>query len=184
MSSVSLHKEVCPKCGKEQMVERYDSVNDYHREVFPKIVDKSIFDYECEACKEKIHAPYPLLFHKMGIRDIQIGYRIKPMQPTFRSFNPMMVADNLKRQGGFIPGIRPGRPTSEYLSKVLNYIVFIGAVGLLVVAVVPFICSGVFNASVSFGGTSLIIVVSVILETIKQIESQMLVRNYKGFLND
>ena len=96
----------------------------------------------------------------------------------------MIVADNLKRQGGFIPGIRPGRPTSEYLSKVLNYIVFIGAVGLLVVAVVPFICSGVFNASVSFGGTSLIIVVSVILETIKQIESQMLVRNYKGFLND
>lgn len=92
MSSVSLHKEVCPKCGKEQMVERYDSVNDYHRELFPKIVDKSIFDYECESCREKIHAPYPLLFHKMGIRDIQIGYRIEPMQPTFRSLNPMMVA--------------------------------------------------------------------------------------------
>lgn len=103
---------------------------------------------------------------------------------TSVSFNPMMIADNLKRQGGFIPGIRPGRPTTEYLAKVLNYIVFIGAVGLLVVAVVPFICAGVFNASVSFGGTSLIIVVSVILETIKQIESQMLVRNYKGFLND
>lgn len=103
---------------------------------------------------------------------------------TSVSFNPMMIADNLKRQGGFLPGIRPGRPTTEYLAKVLNYIVFIGAVGLLVVAVVPFICSGVFNASVSFGGTSLIIVVSVILETIKQIESQMLVRNYKGFLND
>ena len=103
---------------------------------------------------------------------------------TSVSFNPMMIADNLKRQGGFVPGIRPGRPTTEYLNKVLNYIVFIGAVGLLVVAVVPFICSGVFNASVSFGGTSLIIVVSVILETIKQIESQMLVRNYKGFLND
>ncbi len=103
---------------------------------------------------------------------------------TSVSFNPMMIADNLKRQGGFVPGIRPGRPTTEYLSKVLNYIVFIGAVGLIVVAVVPFICSGVFNASVSFGGTSLIIVVSVILETIKQIESQMLVRNYKGFLND
>lgn len=103
---------------------------------------------------------------------------------TSVSFNPMMIADNLKRQGGFVPGIRPGRPTTDYLSKVLNYIVFIGAVGLIVVAIVPFICSGVFNASVSFGGTSLIIVVSVILETIKQIESQMLVRNYKGFLND
>ena len=103
---------------------------------------------------------------------------------TSVSFNPMMIADNLKRQGGFIPGIRPGRPTTDYLGKVLNYIVFIGAVGLIVVAIVPFICSGAFNASVSFGGTSLIIVVSVILETIKQIESQMLVRNYKGFLND
>ena len=103
---------------------------------------------------------------------------------TSVTFNPMLIADNLKRQGGFIPGIRPGRPTSEYLNKVLNRIVFIGAVGLLVVAVVPFICSGVFNASVSFAGTSLIIIVSVILETISQIESQMLVRNYKGFLND
>ncbi len=103
---------------------------------------------------------------------------------TSVSFNPMMIADNLKRQGGFVPGIRPGRPTTEYLNKVLNHIVFIGAVGLIVVAIVPFICSGVFNASVSFGGTSLIIVVSVILETIKQIESQMRVRNYKGFLND
>lgn len=103
---------------------------------------------------------------------------------TSVSFNPMMIADNLKRQGGFVPGIRPGRPTTEYLAKVLNYIVFIGAVGLIIIAVVPFICSGVFNASVSFGGTSLIIVVSVILETITQIESQMLVRNYKGFLND
>lgn len=103
---------------------------------------------------------------------------------TSVTFNPMMIADNLKRQGGFVPGIRPGRPTTEYLNKVLNYIVFIGAVGLLIIAIVPFICSGVFNASVSFGGTSLIIVVSVVLETIKQIESQMLVRNYRGFLND
>lgn len=103
---------------------------------------------------------------------------------TSVSFNPMMIADNLKRQGGFIPGIRPGRPTTEYLNKVLDRIVFIGAVGLIIVAIVPFICAGVFNAAVSFGGTSLIIVVSVILETIKQIESQMLVRNYKGFLND
>lgn len=92
MSSVSLHKEVCPKCGKEQMVERYDSVNDYHQDLFSKIADKSIFDYECESCKEKVHSPYPLLFHKMGIRDIQIGYKINPIQPTFRSLNPMMIA--------------------------------------------------------------------------------------------
>ncbi|MDL2302623.1 preprotein translocase subunit SecY [Lachnospiraceae bacterium OttesenSCG-928-D06] len=103
---------------------------------------------------------------------------------TSITFNPLMVADNMKKQGGFIPGIRPGKPTSDYLSKVLNYLIFIGAIGLIIIAVVPFFFNGVFNASVSFGGTSLIIIVSVILETVKQIESQMLVRNYKGFLND
>lgn len=103
---------------------------------------------------------------------------------TSITFNPLMIADNMKKQGGFIPGIRPGKPTSDYLNKVLNYIVFIGAVGLVIVAVIPYIFNGVFNASISFGGTSLIIIVSVILETMKQVESQMLVRNYKGFLND
>ena len=103
---------------------------------------------------------------------------------TSITFNPMMVADNLKKQGGFIPGIRPGKPTTEYLNNVLNYIIFIGAVGLLIICVLPFVFNGVFNANVSFAGTSLIIIVSVVLETVKQIESQMLVRNYKGFLND
>ena len=103
---------------------------------------------------------------------------------TSLSFNPLEIADNLKKQGGFIPGIRPGKPTSEYLTRILNYIIFIGAIGLSLVCVIPFVFNGVFNASVSFGGTSLIIIVSVILETIKQVESQMLVRNYKGFLND
>lgn len=101
---------------------------------------------------------------------------------TSITFNPLMVADNMKKQGGFIPGIRPGKPTSDYLNKVLNYIVFIGAIGLTVVAVIPYIFSGVYNANVSFGGTSLIIIVSVVLETMKQVESQMLVRNYRGFL--
>ena len=103
---------------------------------------------------------------------------------TSITFNPLEIADNMKRQGGFIPGIRPGKPTSDYLTKILNYIVFIGAVGLTIVCVVPYFFNGIFNASVSFGGTSLIIIVSVVLETIKQIESQMMVRNYKGFLND
>ncbi len=103
---------------------------------------------------------------------------------TSITFNPLEVAENMKKQGGFIPGIRPGKPTNEYLTKILNYIIFIGAVGLTIVAVIPFVFNGVFGASVSFGGTSLIIIVSVVLETIKQIESQMLVRNYKGFLND
>ena len=103
---------------------------------------------------------------------------------TSITFNPMEVAENMKKSGGFIPGTRPGKPTQDYLNKVLNYIVFIGAVGLIIVALIPIFFNGVFGASVSFGGTSLIIIVGVILETIKQIESQMLVRNYKGFLND
>ena len=103
---------------------------------------------------------------------------------TSITFNPIEIAENMKKQGGFIPGIRPGKPTSEYLTKVLNRIVFIGAVGLTIVCVVPYFFNGIFGASVSFGGTSLIIIVSVVLETIKQIESQMMVRNYKGFLND
>ena len=103
---------------------------------------------------------------------------------TSITFNPLMVADNMKEQGGFIPGIRPGKPTSDYLTKVLNYVIFIGAVGLTIIGILPYIFNGLFKASVSFGGTSLIIIVSVILETTKQIESQMLVRNYKGFLND
>ena len=90
----------------------------------------------------------------------------------------------MKKQGGFIPGIRPGRPTSDYFSKVLNSIIFIGAVGLIIVAVVPIFFSGMFGANVSFSGTSLIIVVGVILETMKQIESMMLFRHYKGFLID
>lgn len=103
---------------------------------------------------------------------------------TSITFNPIEVANNMKRQGGFIPGIRPGKPTSEYLEKVLNYIIFIGACGLVLVAIIPYFFNGVFGAQVSFGGTSIIIIVGVIVETVKQVESQMLVRNYKGFLND
>ena len=104
---------------------------------------------------------------------------------TSISLNPLEIANNMKKSGGFIPGIRPGKNTSDYLNKVLNHIVFIGAVGLVIIAVIPIVISGVFGiGSLSFGGTSIIIVVSVIIETVKQIESKMLVRNYKGFLND
>jgi len=105
---------------------------------------------------------------------------------TSISFNPLEIANNMKKQGGFIPGIRPGKPTSDYLNKVLNYIVFIGAIGLMVIAVVPILTFGLTGVGkqLSFLGTSLIIIVGVILETLKQIESMMLVRYYKGFLND
>ena len=101
------------------------------------------------------------------------------------TFNPLEIANNMKKNGGFIPGIRPGRPTSDYITNILKYIIFIGAAGLSIVCLVPIIASGLFSVGrLSFMGTSLIIIVGVILETMKQIESMMLVRNYKGFLND
>ena len=103
---------------------------------------------------------------------------------TSITFNPLEIADNIKKQGGFIPGIRPGKPTSEYLNNILHYIIFIGAVGLVIVAILPFVFNGLFGANVSFGGTSIIIIVGVIIETVKQIESMMVVRSYKGFLSD
>ena len=104
---------------------------------------------------------------------------------TSITFNPLEVANNMKKSGGFIPGIRPGKPTSDYLNNILNYIVFIGACGLVIVCIIPIVASGLFSVgNLSFGGTSLIIIAGVILETIKAVESLMLVRNYKGFLND
>ena len=103
---------------------------------------------------------------------------------TSITFNPIEVADNLKKAGGVIPGITPGKSTSDYLNNILNYIVFVGAVGLLIIALIPIMCTGFFNASVSFGGTSVIIIVGVVLETLKQIESQMVNRYYKGFLSE
>ncbi|MBQ5447212.1 MAG: preprotein translocase subunit SecY [Lachnospiraceae bacterium] len=103
---------------------------------------------------------------------------------TSITFNPIEVADNMKKSGGFIPGIRPGKPTQEYLNGLLNYIVLIGAIGLLIVAVIPIAAEGISGAQLSTGGTSLIIVVGVVLETIKNVESKMVVRSYKGFLID
>lgn len=103
---------------------------------------------------------------------------------TAITFNPMEIANNMKKSGGFVPGIRPGKPTQDYLNKILNYIIFIGAVGLLIVAMIPMFFNGFFSVNVSFGGTSIIIVVGVVIETMKSLESQMLVRHYQGFLLD
>jgi len=105
---------------------------------------------------------------------------------TSITFNPIEVANNMKNNGGFIPGIRPGRPTSEYLTKILNYIIIIGAIGLMIVALIPIVLTGLTGVgnSLCFFGTSLIIIVGVIIETLQQIESMMQVRNYRGFLND
>ena len=91
----------------------------------------------------------------------------------------------MKKSGGFIPGMRPGKQTSDYLNRILSYIILIGAAGLCIIAFVPILVSGVFGLGhLSFLGTSLLIIVAVVIETVKQIESQLLVRNYKGFLNN
>lgn len=102
---------------------------------------------------------------------------------TAIQFNTVEYAKNLQQNGGFIPGIRPGRPTSEYLNKVVTRITFVGGLSLAVLASLPIILSKIFGMQVNFGGTAVIIVVGVALETVKQIEAQMLMRHYKGFLN-
>ena len=102
------------------------------------------------------------------------------------SFNPVEVANNLQSNGGVIPGIRQGRPTAEYITKILNRITLIGAIFLGIIAVLPIVASIVSNGQISselaFGGSSIIIVVGVILETVREIEAQMTMRHYKGFL--
>lgn len=98
---------------------------------------------------------------------------------TSITFNPREVAKNLNDRGGFIPGIRSGKPTVEYLTNILNYIILIGAVGLIIVAAIPIVASGVAGANVSFGGTSIIIIVGVVLETLVTIRSMMAERSYK-----
>ena len=98
-------------------------------------------------------------------------------------FNPVEIANNLKKQGGFIPGFRPGKPTVDFIKKVLNKITLFGAIYLGIVAICPLIAGKLIgNNSVAIGGTSVIIVVGVALETVKALESQMLMRQYKGFL--
>ncbi len=98
------------------------------------------------------------------------------------TFNPIDVADNIRKNGGFIPGIRPGRPTSEYIMKVMSRITFFGGLFLAAIAVLPAILMGVANMDLYFGGTSLLIVVGVAIDTMKQIESNMMMRNYEGFM--
>ncbi|HZK88010.1 MAG TPA: preprotein translocase subunit SecY [Anaerovoracaceae bacterium] len=101
---------------------------------------------------------------------------------TAVTFNPADVANNMKANGGFIPGIRPGRSTVEYLTKVLTRVTFVGAVFLALIAVIPTLIGQFTNLDIRFGGTSLLIAVGVALDTMKQLENQMVMRNYQGFL--
>ncbi|KXG75704.1 Protein translocase subunit SecY [Fervidicola ferrireducens] len=101
---------------------------------------------------------------------------------TAVTFNPVDVAENIKKYGGFIPGIRPGRPTAEYLNRIMTRITLIGAIFLAAIAVLPYLITGVTSLNIYFGGTALLIVIGVALETMKLIEAQMLMRHYQGFL--
>ena len=97
-------------------------------------------------------------------------------------YNPIEIANNIKNNNGAIPGIRPGKPTSTYISKIIGKIAMIGALFLGVIAVFPIVFNAIFKIPVALGGTSIIIVVGVALETMKQIESQLIMRHHKGFL--
>lgn len=101
---------------------------------------------------------------------------------TAVTFNPVEVANNMKKYGGFIPGIRPGRPTAEYITRIVNRITLVGALFLAAIALMPYIMTAVSGLNISFGGTALLIVVGVALETMKAIEAQMIMRHYQGFL--
>jgi preprotein translocase subunit SecY len=101
---------------------------------------------------------------------------------TAVTFNPVDQADNLKKYGGFIPGVRPGRPTAEYLDRILSRLTFPGALYLGAVAALPTILLSQTSANFAFGGTSILIVIGVALETVKQLEAQLMMRNYEGFL--
>jgi len=101
---------------------------------------------------------------------------------TAITFNPVEQADNLKRYGGFIPGVRPGRPTAEFLDRILARLTFPGAIFLALVALLPTLLINQTNANFFFGGTSILIVIGVALDTMKQLEAQLMMRNYEGFL--
>jgi preprotein translocase subunit SecY len=98
------------------------------------------------------------------------------------TFNPVDQADNLRKAGGFIPGVRPGRPTAEFLDRILARLTFPGALFLAAIAALPTILINQTSANFFFGGTSILIVIGVALDTMKQLEAQLMMRNYEGFL--
>lgn len=133
----------------------------------------------------------PFLTYLKNINDkpwFTVAYALLVMFFTFFytmiAFNPVELANNIKKNGGFVPGIRPGKPTSDYITKVLNRITWFGALFLALITILPSLLQTFTKISnVWFGGTSLLIMVNVAMETVKQIESQMMMRHYKGFLD-
>ncbi len=102
---------------------------------------------------------------------------------TEMQYNPVEIANNMKQNGGFVPGIRPGKPTAQFIQNIVSKITLVGAVFLAVIAVLPMFLTQALGASIAFGGTSVLIMVGVALETVKTLESQMMMRHYKGFLD-
>ena len=101
---------------------------------------------------------------------------------TYATFNPAEVSSNIKRNGGFIPGIRAGKPTTDYLSAIIGKLTWFGGLYLAIIAILPMLMKFIPGINIAFGGTSILIVVGVALETIQQLESQLVMRHYKGFL--
>ena len=101
---------------------------------------------------------------------------------TAVQFDPGQIANEMKKHGGFVPGLRPGRPTAEYLTRISSRLTLAGAISLALIAISPVVMQSIFKINVMFGGTSMIIVVGVVIETMKQIESHLLMRNYQGFI--
>ncbi|WKY48453.1 preprotein translocase subunit SecY [Eubacteriaceae bacterium ES3] len=101
---------------------------------------------------------------------------------TAVTFNPFDIADNIKKQGGYIPGIRPGKPTVEYLTRIMNRLTLFGGIFLAAIAIIPIFVGNIMGVSLQFGGTSLLIVVGVAMESVKQIEAEMMMRHHQGFL--
>ena len=97
-------------------------------------------------------------------------------------YNPIEMANNLRKQNGAIPGIRPGKPTSDFIAKIISKVTMVGALFLAVVAILPIGVAAITGINISFGGTTIIIVVGVALDTVRQLESEMMMRHYKGFL--
>ncbi|MBQ7485385.1 MAG: preprotein translocase subunit SecY [Oscillospiraceae bacterium] len=142
---------------------------------FFKTPSEGTFWYGLLQAIDSKSVPYMLVYFLMIIG---FSYFYSTIQ-----FNPVEISNNLKKNGGFVPGFRPGKPTADFIRKVLNKITLFGAVYLGIVAILPLIIGRIVdNASLSIGGTSVIIVVGVALETVQALESQMLMRQYKGFL--
>ena len=148
--------------------------------IFPMVAGKLPWDWAA-AWTTGFHPGNPWYMFTFGLMILFFSYFWVATQ-----FNPIQIADNLKKQGGYVPGIRPGRPTAEYLDKTMTRLTLAGAVFLTAIAVMPSVMSAQFNVpwivASFFGGTSLLIIVGVMLDTMRQIESHLLMRHYDGFL--